>query len=322
MLSYSQAGVNIDNGNELVERLKKICPDIGGFSGLYPVGDDYLVASTDGVGTKLKLAFDLDLHDTIGIDLVAMCVNDIITTGARPLFLLDYFATSKLNVEKAEKVLHGVIKGCQEAECALLGGETAEMPGFFNDGDYDIAGFAVGIVKKDKLINGATIEAGDLIVGLPSTGVHSNGYSLVREILQHSGASLNEPCDNTKETLGEVLLKPTEIYVKAIKEILSHHQIKGMAHITGGGLVENIPRILPEHLSAYIKKDSWKTPAIFNWLQNKGNIDEEEMYRVFNMGIGMILVMDPENARRLCTTENDCHLIGEIGKGRKSVIWS
>lgn len=322
MVNYKESGVDIDNGNELITRLKKLCPDIGGFSGLYPLGDNYIVASTDGVGTKLKLAFELDRHETIGIDLVAMCVNDIITTGARPLFLLDYFATSKLDVEKTEKVLHGVLKGCQEAGCILLGGETAEMPGFYNAGEYDIAGFTVGIVKKQELIDGNQIREGDLLVGLPSTGVHSNGFSLVRKVISHSKASLEQPFEHSGQSLGEVLLKPTQIYVRQIFDILHHFKIKGMSHITGGGLIENPPRMLPEGTSALIKKGSWKVPSIFSWLQNAGNIEEEEMFRVFNMGIGMVMVLESSEALALCEQRHDCLLIGEIVRGEKTVIWN
>lgn len=322
MVNYKEAGVNIDKGNELVNRLKKMCPEIGGFSGLFPLGDDYLVASTDGVGTKLKLAFELDKHETIGIDLVAMCVNDIITTGARPLFLLDYFATSKLDVEKGEKVLHGVIKGCHEARCILLGGETAEMPGFFSAGEYDIAGFTVGIVNKKKLIDGRSVEEGDLLIGIPSTGVHSNGFSLVRKVIADSKASLHQPFGHLGLTLGEELLKPTQIYVRQIQEILNGYEIKGISHITGGGLIENVPRMLPEGLSAYIKKGSWASPPIFQWLQSKGEIEDSEMLRVFNMGIGMVLIADQEQAITLCKQRKDCQLIGEVGKGEKTVIWS
>lgn len=322
MVSYSQAGVNIDHGNELVTRLKTMCPDIGGFSGLFPIGDDYLVASTDGVGTKLKLAFELNFHETIGIDLVAMCVNDIITTGASPLFLLDYFATSKLDVDKAEKVLQGVLQGCREAGCALLGGETAEMPGFFNGDEYDIAGFTVGIVKKDDLINGKSIQEGDLIVGIPSSGVHSNGYSLVRKIISDSQTSLHQRFGNSELSLGEELLKPTHIYVRNIQEILSQFKIKGLSHITGGGLTENVPRMLPDGIAACIHKNSWPIPPIFRWLQEQGNVDEEEMYRVFNMGIGMVMVLESSQALELCKQRKDCLLIGEAIQGGNTVIWA
>lgn len=304
MLKYKEAGVDIARGDELVERLKKFCPDLGGFGGLFPLGDSYLVAGTDGVGTKLKLAFDLGQHDTIGIDLVAMCVNDVITTGARPLFLLDYFATSKLDVDQAECVLRGVIQGCQEAQCILLGGETAEMPGFYKPGEYDIAGFAVGIVKKEELIDGKTIQEGDHLVALPSSGLHSNGFSLVREVLKQSGLP---------PTLA--LLEPTRIYVREIFDILSQHKVKGMAHITGGGLIGNVPRMLPSGLAAGVRKGSWEIPSVFEWIEKTGGIDKEEMFHTFNMGIGMVLALSPNEASLLLEKRRDCFLIGEVVLG-------
>ena len=304
MVSYKDAGVDIDAGDELVKKLKRLCPDIGGFGGLYPLGNDYLVASTDGVGTKLKLAFAEDRHDTIGIDLVAMCVNDIITMGARPLFFLDYFATAKLSVPQAEQVIKGILDGCQEAGCVLLGGETAEMPGFYQSGEYDLCGFAVGIVPKSDLIDGATIVPGDLLVGIPSTGLHSNGFSLARKVLERSPTP---PTD---------LLEPTKIYVKEIQSLLPKYPIKGMAHITGGGLLENIPRILPEGLGASIEKKAWVAPPLFDWLQSGGNLDEREMFRTFNMGIGMVLVLSPNIAEAICREHPTYSIIGKVIEGK------
>jgi len=309
MVTYKDAGVDIDAGAELVKRLQKICPEIGGFGGLYPLGDQYLVASTDGVGTKLKLAFDQNRHDSIGIDLVAMCVNDIITTGAKPLFFLDYYATSQLDVDQAEQVLGGVIRGCKEAGCVLLGGETAEMPGFYQPGEYDISGFAVGVVPKEDLIDGKEITLGDLLVGIPSSGVHSNGYSLVRKILSLSG-----------EDFREELLAPTRIYVEMIQKFQKEFHLKGISHITGGGLTENIPRMF-RGMGAHLHKSNWEISPIFHWLQEVGNVSEEEMFRTFNMGIGMVLVLSPEEAKKLCAANPECQVIGEVTKD-KGVIWS
>jgi phosphoribosylformylglycinamidine cyclo-ligase len=310
MLNYKLAGVDIDRGDELVQRLQKFCPDIGGFSGLFPLGDDYLVAGTDGVGTKLKLAFELNLHESIGIDLVAMCVNDVITTGAKPLFFLDYFATDKLDVDQAELVLKGVIRGCREAECVLLGGETAEMPGFYNPGEYDIAGFAVGIVKKKDLIDGKTIKHGDLLIGIPSTGIHSNGFSLVREVLKRTNTAPNPS-----------LLTPTRIYVRELSEILSQYKVKGIAHITGGGLIGNVPRMLPQGLKAQVRQGYWHVPTVFDWLEKAGKIDKEEMYRTFNMGIGMVLAMDPVEGYKLIKEKKECVAIGQIVAGEGEFEW-
>ena len=311
MLSYKDAGVDIARGDALVERLQKFCPDIGGFGGLFPLGDNYLVAGTDGVGTKLKLAFELNQHETIGIDLVAMCVNDVITTGARPLFLLDYFATSQLDVDQAESVLRGVIAGCIEAECVLLGGETAEMPGFYKPGEYDIAGFAVGIVKKTDLIDGKTIREGDLLVGLPSSGLHSNGFSLLREALNRS-----------KTAPDPTLLTPTRIYVREVFEILSQYKIKGMAHITGGGLSGNIPRMLPPGLTAQVRRGDWEIPQVFDWLEKMGGIEKEEMYRTFNMGIGMVLALDPSEAAALLNSETIALQLAKLFQERPNLSGS
>ncbi|PQQ10520.1 phosphoribosylformylglycinamidine cyclo-ligase chloroplastic/mitochondrial [Prunus yedoensis var. nudiflora] len=247
-----------------------MAPGIGGFGGLYPLGDSYLVAGTDGVGTKLKLAFDTGIHETIGIDLVAMSVNDIVTSGAKPLFFLDYFATSRLDVDLAEKVVKGIVDGCQQSDCTLLGGETAEMPDFYADGEYDLSGFAVGIVKKDSVIDGKNIVAGDVLIGLPSSGVHSNGFSLVRRVLAHSGLSLKDQLPGEAITLGEALMAPTMIYVKQVLDIISKGGVKGVAHITGGGFTDNIPRVFPKGLGAVISNGSWEILPVFKWIQEAG----------------------------------------------------
>lgn len=315
MLTYKTSGVDIDAGTELVERIKKMCPSIGGFGGLFPLGDSFLVAGTDGVGTKLKIALAAGKHDSIGIDLVAMCVNDIITSGAKPLFFLDYFATSKLDVDQAEEVIKGILRGCKESNCILLGGETAEMPGFYQEGEYDIAGFAVGIVHKNDLIDGSTIESGDVIVGIPSTGIHSNGYSLVRRIIYDNNIQTNLPIMDLKEPLIETLLRPTALYVETIQEILKHHKIKGIAHITGGGLPENAPRMLPKDLGIIIDKKSWTVPKIFQWLQKTGNVPEDEMFRTFNMGIGMTLALSSQEAESLCNKYPEYKIIGKVING-------
>lgn len=305
MATYKESGVDIEAGDELVERLKKRLPHLGGFAGLYPLGDSYLVAGTDGVGTKLKIAIANGQHATVGIDLVAMCVNDILTTGARPLFFLDYYASSKLNVEQAEEVIQGIIKGCDEAECVLLGGETAEMPGFYQEGEYDIAGFAVGIVAKEALIDGSRIAHGDALVGLYSSGLHSNGFSLVRKILGNDAS----------------LLTPTRIYVNAVQRIRKRYAIKGMAHITGGGLTENVPRMFPPGLAACIDRESWEVPEVFRRIQKIGCISDDEMYLTFNMGIGMVLAMDPRDAKALCGERDDCTVIGEVISG-DTITWA
>ncbi|KAG6468667.1 hypothetical protein ZIOFF_073357 [Zingiber officinale] len=341
-LTYKDAGVDIDAGSELVWRIAKMAPGIGGFDGLYPLGDSYLVAGTDGVGTKLKLAFETGIHDTIGIDLVAMSVNDIVTSGAKPLFFLDYFATSNLDVDLAEKVIKGIVHGCQQSDCVLLGGETisspyfafdhfqlnimgetatAEMPDFYAKGEYDLSGFAVGIVEKNKVINGKSIEAGDILIGLPSSGVHSNGFSLVRRVLSQSGLSLNDQLQNNNGksiTLGEALMAPTVIYVKQVLDILSEWDVKGIAHITGGGFTDNIPRVFPSGLGAKIFIDSWEIPALFKWLKEAGDIEDSEMRRTFNMGIGMVLVVSKDTAPGIlleCQGSAGAYRIGEVVVG-------
>ncbi|KAH6773484.1 phosphoribosylformylglycinamidine cyclo-ligase [Perilla frutescens var. hirtella] len=317
-LTYKDAGVDIDAGSELVRRIAKMVSGIGGFGGLFPLGDSYLVAGTDGVGTKLKLAFETGIHETIGIDLVAMSVNDIVTSGAKPLFFLDYFATSRLDVDLAEKVIKGIVDGCQQSDCALLGGETAEMPGFYADGEYDLSGFAVGIVKKDSVIDGKNIEVGDVLIGLPSSGVHSNGFSLVRRVLERSGLSLRDNLPGSSVTLGEALMAPTVIYVKQVLDIIGKGGVKGIAHITGGGFTDNIPRVFPKGLGALVYKNSWAVPPVFKWIQEAGRIEESEMSRTFNMGIGMVLVVKEEAALRLLGEDHgksSLYRIGEVISG-------
>ncbi len=308
-LSYRDAGVDIDAGDALVERIKpfakrtmrpEVLAGIGGFGGLIEIGKRFrepvLVAGTDGVGTKLKLAFALDRHDTVGIDLVAMSVNDILVQGAEPLFFLDYFACGKLNVDVAATVIRGIAAGCEEAGCALIGGETAEMPGMYPTGEYDLAGFAVGVVEKSAIIDGRSIVAGDAVIGLASSGPHSNGFSLIRRIIDVSGAALAAPFATT--TLGGALLAPTRIYVKPLLALLRDVPVKGMAHITGGGLLENVPRVLPDGLQARLDRSAWLRPPIFDWLQRHGNVADDEMHRVFNCGIGMIVIVAPAHVDR------------------------
>jgi len=324
-MTYAAAGVDIDAGAELVRRIQRLSKDafsgvdIGGFGGLYPIGGDrYLVSGTDGVGTKLKVAFEVGKHDTIGVDLVAMSVNDIVTLGAKPLFFLDYFATSRLDVDKAEQVVKGIIDGCKGSDCVLLGGETAEMPGFYEEGEYDLSGFAVGIVDKADVIDGKGIRVGDKLVGLPSSGVHSNGFSLARKVLQVSDLSFGSPAPfgDGRETMGEVLLEPTKLYVR---DVLRLHtglklRVKGAVHVTGGGFYDNIPRCLPDGVGVKIYKGSWNVLPIFNWMQDVGQIAEEEMYRTFNMGVGFIMVMSPEDAEEALKECKDASIIGEVAR--------
>ncbi|MHB9103346.1 MAG: phosphoribosylformylglycinamidine cyclo-ligase [Sulfuricella sp.] len=308
-LSYRDAGVDIDAGDALVENIKpfakrtmrpEVLGGLGGFGALFEISKKYknpvLVSGTDGVGTKLKLAFMLDKHDTVGIDLVAMSVNDILVQGAEPLFFLDYFACGKLDVATATEVIKGIAAGCEQAGCALIGGETAEMPGMYPAGEYDLAGFAVGAAEKDKLINGSTIAAGDAVLGLASSGAHSNGYSLIRKIIERSDIDLNS--DFHGRPLRDVVLAPTRIYVKPILALMEQLPVKGMAHITGGGLLENIPRVLPENLTAVLRKNSWDMPPLFSWMQQEGNVAEKEMHRTFNCGIGMAVIVAAEHAER------------------------
>ncbi len=306
-LSYRDAGVDIDAGDALVENIKpyarrtmrpEVLGGLGGFGAMFEIGKKYqnpvLVSGTDGVGTKLKLAFMTGKHDTVGIDLVAMSVNDILVQGAEPLFFLDYFACGKLDVATATDVIKGIAAGCEQAGCALIGGETAEMPGMYPAGEYDLAGFAVGAVEKDKIITGKTIVAGDVVLGLASSGAHSNGYSLVRKIIERTGIDLDS--DFHGRPLRDVVLAPTRIYVKPLLKLMGELPVKGMAHITGGGLLENIPRVLPENLTAVIRKASWPMPPLFSWMQQEGNVAEKEMHRTFNCGIGMIVIVAAEHA--------------------------
>ena len=306
-LTYRDAGVDIDAGNALVERIKtvskatfrpEVLTGLGGFGALCAIPPGYtepvLVSGTDGVGTKLKLAMDLGIHDTIGIDLVAMCSNDIAVVGAEPLFFLDYYATGKLNVDVAAAVVTGIGKGCELAGAALVGGETAEMPGMYEGEDYDLAGFCVGVVERAKIIDGSRVQPGDALIALPSSGPHSNGYSLIRKVLEVTGADTAEPCGDV--SLGEALLAPTTIYNRPLLAVQKLLDIKAMAHITGGGILENLPRVLPANLGAEIQRDSWQLPPVFQWLQAGGHIEDTEMMRTFNCGIGMILVVDQASA--------------------------
>lgn len=307
-LSYRDAGVDINAGDSLVEKIKpfakrtmrpEVLGDLGGFGALVEISQKYrqpvLVSGTDGVGTKLKLAFEWDQHDTVGIDLVAMSVNDILVQGAEPLFFLDYFACGKLNVERAATVIKGIATGCEQSRCALIGGETAEMPGMYPDGEYDLAGFAVGVVEKEQVINGRNIVAGDIVLGLASNGIHSNGYSLVRKIIERAQPELDAEFENGK-TLRQAIIAPTRLYVKPVLAALKQFTIKGMAHITGGGISENIPRILPDNTVASIDAQSWPLPKLFQWLQQAGQVDIQEMYRTFNCGIGMVVIVDAADA--------------------------
>ncbi len=332
-LSYRDAGVDIDAGNSLVERIKPLAAatkrpgvmaGLGGFGALFELPLDryrepVLVSGTDGVGTKLKLAMDMGRHDSIGIDLVAMCVNDLIVQGAEPLFFLDYYATGKLDVEAATDVVRGIAEGCRQAGAALVGGETAEMPGMYQGNDYDLAGFCVGVVEKSKIIDGSNVKAGDVLIGLGASGPHSNGYSLIRKVIETSKADLSQPFDGA--TLGERLLEPTRIYVRPLLKLAAQINIHAMAHITGGGLLENLPRVMPASTCAHIDAASWKAPAVFDWLQQQGNINDEEMYRTFNCGIGMVVVVDAADADRalaqLQADEVETTLIGRIEDSHK-----
>ncbi len=311
--SYKDAGVDIEAGNALVDNIKSIAkrtsrPEVmgglGGFGALFKLPwDKYknpiLVSGTDGVGTKLKLATQLGLHDTIGIDLVAMCVNDLIVQGAEPLFFLDYYATGKLALDIATAVVSGIGQGCEQAGCALIGGETAEMPGMYSGNDYDLAGFCVGIVEQDKLLDGTKVQAGDAIIGVASSGPHSNGYSLIRKLVELSGADLSQ--EFSASTLGETLLTPTRIYVKPVLKLLEAQTVHAISHITGGGLLENIPRVLPETCQAVLDTNSWQMPEIFHWLQQQGNVTDSEMQRTFNCGVGLVIVV-PADSAQACIT--------------------
>lgn len=305
-LSYKDAGVDINAGNALVERIKpevkrttraEVIGGLGGFGALCAIPSKYkepvLVSGTDGVGTKLRLAIDLKKHDTIGIDLVAMCVNDLVVQGAEPLFFLDYYATGKLNVDVAADVVKGIADGCVQSGCALVGGETAEMPGMYHEGDYDLAGFCVGVVEKSEIIDGSRVKNGDALIALGSSGPHSNGYSLVRKVIDVAGVNpATELLDN--KPLSEHVLAPTKIYVKSVLALIKQADVHAIAHLTGGGFWENIPRVLPKNTKAVIDEKSWKWPSVFNWLQEKGNIDTYEMYRTFNCGVGMVIALPQE----------------------------
>jgi phosphoribosylformylglycinamidine cyclo-ligase len=338
-LNYKSAGVDITAGNELVERIKPIAArtrtagvmaGLGGFGSLFELPLDryqnpILVSGTDGVGTKLKLAIDLGIHNTVGIDLVAMCVNDIIVQGAEPLFFLDYFATGKLDIEAAAAVIAGIGKGCELAGAALVGGETAEMPGMYADGEYDLAGFCVGIVEKSKVLDGSKVKAGDKLIGIASSGPHSNGYSLIRKIIAHSHSTLSDSFNG--KTLGETLLEPTRIYVKTVLSLLDKVPVHALAHITGGGLTENLPRVLPTGINAHIDLSYWAFPDIFVWLQSQGNVSIADMLTTFNCGIGMIVCVAPEDEKATLETlqglGETVFVIGELvaSEGNAAVIY-
>ena len=337
-LSYKDAGVDIDAGDALVERIKPLAKKtmregvlagIGGFGALFEVPKRYkepvLVSGTDGVGTKLKLAFEWQMHDTVGIDLVAMSVNDVLVQGAEPLFFLDYFACGKLDVDTAAAVIGGIAKGCELSGCALIGGETAEMPGMYPAGEYDLAGFAVGAVEKSKILTGQNVQAGDVVLGLSSSGVHSNGFSLVRKVIERAGA--NTPATLDGQPFKQAIMAPTRLYVKSVLAALANHPIKALAHITGGGLLENIPRVLPDGLAAHLRLGSWPRSELFGWLQTTAGIDDIEMNRTFNNGIGMVVVIDAAHAKDCAQTLQDLgesvHTIGVIapkGDGASVVV--
>ena len=334
---YKKAGVDVEAGYEAVERMKKhikkttrpeVLGGIGAFAGLFDLSkfsfkEPVMVSGTDGVGTKLKLAFEMDKHDTVGIDLVAMCANDIVAQGAEPLFFLDYIACGKNNPEKIEQIVAGVASGCVEAGAALIGGETAEMPGMYNDGEYDLAGFVVGIAEKSKLVTGEQIAEGDVLIGLPSSGIHSNGYSLVRQIV--ADLDFEKNYEGLSNPLGEVLLTPTKIYAKPVAKVLEKLTVKGISHITGGGFYENLPRMLPAGLGVDVKQGSWDIPEIFTFLEQKGAIPEKEMYGVFNMGVGMVLVVEEKDAEAavaiLQEAGEEASVIGNV-TGEEGVLFS
>ncbi|WP_457643006.1 phosphoribosylformylglycinamidine cyclo-ligase [Persephonella sp.] len=337
MLSYKDAGVDIEKADRFVEQIKgfvketfdkNVITPIGGFAGAYlleiaQMKQPVITSSTDGVGTKLKIAQIMNKHDTIGIDLVAMCVNDLITTTSKPLFFLDYFATGRLKPEVAVDVIKGIAEGCKTAECALIGGETAEMPGMYREGEYDLAGFAVGVVEKDRMLDGSKTQEGDVLVGIPSLGVHSNGYSLVRKLVEIKGYSYDRYMEEFGKTLGEELLTPTKIYVKPVLKLAEAVELHGIAHITGGGIPGNLIRVINKGLKAVINRNSWEVPPVFRWIQQEGNVPEEEMFRTFNMGIGMILIVkEGEEDKALKMLEENGekgYIIGRIEKGERSV---
>jgi len=343
-LTYRDAGVDIDKQNLFVKAIKssvksthgpEVIGGIGGFAGMFKLDignytEPVLVSSTDGVGTKLKIAFMAENHEGIGIDLVAMVVNDLVVVGAQPLFFLDYFATGRLSLERAKTVIAGITRGCKEAGCALIGGETAEMPGFYREDEYDLAGFGVGVVDSDKIIDGSRVSAKDVIIGVHSSGLHSNGFSLVRKVLfERAKLRVDDYVEDLGRTLAEELLTPTRIYVKSALNVLRGFEIKGVVHITGGGFIDNIPRVLPSRSSAHISRDAWEVPPVFRFIRDIGKIDDAEMYRTFNMGIGMILIVSPKDADevmlRLRGLKESAEIIGHIEsrtKGAESVVIS
>ena len=336
---YAESGVDIDKGNQFISNIKPlvaatfrrgVLTDIGGFGGLFAIGGDrfndpVLVSSTDGVGTKLKIASLCNKHDTIGIDLVAMCVNDIVVSGAQPLFFLDYFSIGKLDLNVATDVIRGIAKGCEIAKCSLIGGETAEMPGLYQEGDYDLAGFVVGIAERDKIIDGSEIKVGDKLIGLTSSGIHSNGYSLVRKIcFEELGLSVTDHVDELGCTLGEELLRPTRIYVETLLNLFKNFKIRGLIHITGGGFTDNIPRVLPKGTKVNIEKGSWPVLPIFDFLQKNGGISGEEMFRTFNCGIGMVLIVDSRTVddvtQQLIALGESPYVIGEVAARKEDEV--
>ncbi|MFQ5455263.1 MAG: phosphoribosylformylglycinamidine cyclo-ligase [Nitrospirota bacterium] len=337
-ITYKDSGVDIEAGEKFVESIRsevrstfrpEVLTDIGGFGGLFNLDreryrEPVLVSATDGVGTKLRIAFMMNRHDTIGIDLVAMCVNDLIVTGADPLFFLDYLSTGKLIVEKSKEIIKGIAKGCRLAGCSLIGGETAEMPSFYNKDEYDLAGFAVGVVEKSRIIDGRKIDEGDRIIALPSSGLHSNGYSLVRKIIfEKMGLGISERIGGLDKEIGEELLVPTRIYVKTISGLINRFELKGIAHITGGGLTENIPRIIPDGFEAIIDRGKVKVHPVFRFIQKNVDISIEELYRTFNMGVGMVIIASFQEAEKIVSAckefGDDAYIIGEIKKGEKRV---
>ncbi|MBI5078708.1 phosphoribosylformylglycinamidine cyclo-ligase [Candidatus Saganbacteria bacterium] len=325
MITYKQAGVDVEAGYEVVRRIKKVAGGIGLFGGLFPLGKNYLVGAADGVGTKLKLAFMLNRHHTIGIDLVAMNVDDVAAMGAKPLFFLDYIACHKVEPKLIEKIVSGIVEGCKIAGVELIGGETAELSDMYQKNEYDLAGFAVGVVDKKKVIDGSKIREGDRIIGLASSGLHSNGYTLARKVLfEETKFSPREKLDDFDKPVGEELLTPTRIYAPLILNLIKKYKIKGIAHITGGGIPENLARVLPPRLQAVIELSSWPIPRIFRLIQKLGKVDHEEMYKVFNMGIGMIMVVEKKDADRLLDylkkIKENAFLIGEISRGNREVI--
>ncbi len=335
--AYAEAGVNVEEGYKAVQLMKehvrstfsdRVIGDLGSFGGLFRLGtykDPVLVSGTDGVGTKLKIAFLTDKHDTVGVDLVAMCANDILCQGAEPLFFLDYIATGHLEAEKAAHLVSGVAEGCRQSGMALLGGETAEMPGFYADGEYDMAGFAVGVVERENLIDGSKVAAGDVLIGLPSSGVHSNGYSLVRRIFfDKAGMDVSDIIGNSGKTLGEYLIEPTKLYVKPVSALLKEVDVHGMSHITGGGFHENIPRMLPEGLQAEVQESKWEKPEIFELLQSYGKLETLEMFHTFNMGIGFVIAVSADDAEKAVSVLSEAGekpvVIGTVEAGDKGVL--